>query len=418
MSRLERRVLDAVNVDALLDTLGDLIRFESLGGNEFPIQDRMATLLENHGFDVDRWEIPLNELRQHPAYSADIEREQAIGVVGRWGNGESPTLVLNGHVDVVPAGELDLWHVPPWEMTIADNRVYGRGSVDMKGGLCCALSAIRALQQAGVELNGQAMLQSVVGEEDGGIGTLATIERGHIGDAAIVMEPTELMVAPAQAGALNFRLTVPGKAAHGALRGEGVSPFDKYLLIYDAMRGFEAERNRALADPLFDAYDVPFALCIGRVWSGVWASTVAESLTCEGRVGVAPDEDPDDVRRAFGDVIAQAADRDPWLKDHPPQLEWWGAQFAPASTDPEHALPQTLMDAHRSVTGDSPIVRGMPYGADMRLLVNEGGMPTVIYGPGDVRRAHAPDEYVPIADLENATRALALTLCRFCGVAD
>jgi len=418
LSDPERRALDSVDTDALLDVLGELIAFQSLGGDESPIQEHMATLMASLGMTVDLWEIPLDEIRHHPAYSADIERDCALGVVGRWGRGDGPKLVLNGHVDVVPAGEFDLWSVPPWEMTIADGRVYGRGSVDMKGGLCCALSAIRALQNAGVELTGEVNIQSVVGEEDGGVGTLATIERGHIGDAAIVLEPTELMVAPAQAGALNFRLTVPGKAAHGALRSEGVSPFDKYLQLYQAMRGFEAERNRALADPLFEAYDVPFALCIGRVRSGVWASTVAESLTCEGRVGVAPSEDPDDVRRAFADVIDQAAQRDPWLRDHPPRLEWWGAQFAPASTDPEHALSQSLINAHRSVTGETPIVRGMPYGADMRLLANEGGMPTVIYGPGDVRRAHAPDEFVPIADLTVATQTLALSLLRFCGAAN
>lgn len=417
LSDRERRVVDAVDMDALLDTLSELIAFQSLGGHEGPIQAHMASLMAAMGFDVDRWEIPLDEIRRHPAYSADIERDQALGVVGRWGKGDGPTLVLNGHVDVVPAGEMDLWSVPPWEMTIADNRVYGRGSVDMKGGLSCALAAIRALREADIELAGEIMIHSVVGEEDGGVGTLATIERGHGGDAAIVLEPTELMVAPAQAGALNFRLTVPGKAAHGALRGEGVSPFDTYLPLYQAMREFESERNRRRTDPLFADYAIPFALCVGRVWSGVWASTVAESLTCEGRVGVAPSEDPADVRQAFANVIDQAAEHDPWLRDHPPRLEWWGAQFAPASTDPDHALPQTLINAHRDVTGQAPVIRGMPYGADMRLLVNQGGMPTVIYGPGDVRQAHAPDEYVPIADLETATRTLALSLLRFCGTA-
>jgi acetylornithine deacetylase len=285
----------------------------------------------------------------------------------------------------------------------------------MKGGLCCALAAIRAIRDAGVRLDGAVLLQSVVGEEDGGLGTLAAIERGHTGDAAIVLEPTQLMVAPAQAGAMNFRLTVPGKAAHGAFRTEGVSPLDRFLPLYAAMREFETARNRDVADPLFADYDVPFALCIGTLRSGIWASTVAESLTCEGRLGVAVGQEPAAVRRAFAAVLDDAARSDPWLRDHPPVLEWWGGQFDPAAIPADHPIVTTLAEAHHEVTGRAPLVRGMPYGADMRLLVNQGKTPTVLYGPGDVRRAHAPDEFVPVAELETATRALVLTILRGVG---
>jgi acetylornithine deacetylase len=331
------------------------------------------------------------------------------------GRGEGKTLVLNGHIDVVPAGDPRLWTVPPWSATVTDERVYGRGSADMKGGLCCALFAARAIRDAGVQLDGAVAIQSVAGEEDGGIGTLAAIERGHIGDAAIVLEPTELMIAPAQAGALNFRLIVPGRAAHGALRSEGVSPFDKYLPLYQAMRDFERRRNTSVANPMFSEYDLPFALCIGKIWSGIWSSTEAESLTCEGRLGVSVDEDPLEVRRAFAAIIDEAAQRDSWLRMHPPILEWWGAQFEPASIGADHPVVTTLAAAHQSVTGQPAVVRGMPYGADMRLLVNEANIPTVLYGPGDIRRAHAPDEFVAVRDLEVATRALVLTILRYCG---
>src|SRR6185503_15935061 len=118
----------------------------------------------------------------------------ALGVVGRAaGTGSGKTPVINGHIDVVPAGDLTLWTVPPWSATVADGRVYGRGSADMKGGLCCALAALRAIRAAGLTLDGAVAIQSVVGEEDGGIGTLAALERGHTGDAAIVLEPTEMM---------------------------------------------------------------------------------------------------------------------------------------------------------------------------------------------------------------------------------
>jgi len=415
MTSLETRVLDAIDPLALVDAVRELVAFRSLGGEEGPIQHRMAEIMDEVGMRVDCWNIDMDRLREHPAYTADIERDEAVGVVGAVGSGEGPTLILNGHVDVVPAGERERWSVPPWKATVSDGRVYGRGTADMKGALCCALEAVRAIQRAGVTVPGTVKVQSVVGEEDGGMGTLAAIERGHTGDGAIVLEPTELMVAPAQAGAFNFRLTVPGQAAHGALRTEGVSPFDAYLPLYEAMRDFERRRNDAVDDPLFAAYDIPFPLCIGTLRAGIWASTVAERLTCEGRLGVGPDEDPATVRQDFEATIAAAADADPWLRDHPPTLTWWGAQFNPASIAPTHPLVQTLAEAHHAVSGADATLRGMPYGADMRLLVHVGDTPTVLYGPGDVRRAHAPDEFVPIDELEAATRALVLTMLRFCG---
>ena len=284
----------------------------------------------------------------------------------------------------------------------------------MKGGLCCALFAVKAIRDAGIELPGRVMIQSVVGEEDGGVGTLAALERGHTGEGAIVLEPTELMIAPAQAGALNFRLTVPGRAAHGALRTEGVDPFEAYLLIYRAMRRFEARRNRDFHDPLFASYEVPFALSVGRLQAGIWASTVAESLVCEGRLGVSPRDNPVQLRRDFKEMIELTARTDPWLREHPPRLEWWGAQFDPAAIEIDHPLVTILAGAHSGVTGRGATLRGMPFGADMRLLIRQGGIPTVLYGPGDIRRAHAPDEFVPIEELITATRVLALTIMRFC----
>ena len=385
-------------------------------GLESPMQRRMALHMEEAGMAVDLWSIDLEAMSRHPAFSTEIPREEALGVVGRTGQGRGPVLVLNGHVDVVPAGEPGRWSVPPWEATRRDGRVYGRGSVDMKGALCCALFAVRALRDAGVRPAGTVLFQSVVGEEDGGLGTLAALERGYTGDGAIVLEPTELMVAPAQAGALNFRLTVPGRAAHGALRTEGVDPLEHFLPIHAAMQAFEAERNRGVDDPLFADYAIPFPLCIGTLRSGVWASTVAESLVCEGRLGVAVHEEPARVRRAFEALVDGVAAGDPWLREHPPRLEWWGGQFEPAAIPVDHPLVSTLAQAHGSATGAPPPLRGMPFGADMRLLVNQGRTPTVMYGPGNIRRAHAPDEFVPVAELEVAARTLALMILRFCGV--
>ncbi len=414
LNATEQRALAGIDMDGLLATLAELIALRSDQGQETDIQHAVADRLERMGMEVDRWTIDIGELSRHPSYGAEIARQQAVGVVGSWGRGQGRSLILNGHVDVVPPGELERWTVPPFSATVRDGQVYGRGAVDMKGGLCCALHAVAALIEAGIDLPGQVMIQPVIGEEDGGAGTLAAIVRGHQADGAIVLEPTELTVAPAQAGALSFRIEVPGRAAHGALRTEGVDPLERFGMLHGALRELEAERNDRLRHPLFADQDVPFAICVGKVQAGVWASTVAETLVMEGRYGIAVDEPVEQACRELEAAVARVAAQDEWLREHPPRVTWWGARFMPAAISPDHPLVTGLAGAFQAISQQPARIRGMPYGADMHLLVNQGRTPTVLFGPGDVRQAHVPDEYVPVADLEAVTRTLVLAILRFC----
>ncbi len=415
LSSEERRAAEAVNAERLFALLADLIAIESVANRETPAQERVAAEMRTIGLETDVWEIDFERLRRHPAYTADVDRHEGLGVAGTMGRGEGRTLILNGHIDVVPAGEVGRWRHPPFELTQRGGRLFGRGVVDMKGQLCSALAAARALRDAGIELDGALQTQSVIGEEDGGAGMLATIERGHTGDGAIVVEPTEFVIAPAQAGALSFRLTVPGLAAHGALREEGVDPVEKFIPIFRRLRALEADRNRDVADPLFQGEALPYALTMGRLRAGIWPSTVAESLVVEGRYGVAPGEDLAGARRALEDAVAEAASGDVWLRDHPPAVEWAGAQFAAARTDASDPVVGALAGAVRSLGGTEPRVGGVRYGADMRLLVNHGHVPTVLFGPGDVREAHRPDESIRAEDLVELAHILAVTAIRYCG---
>jgi acetylornithine deacetylase len=296
----------------------------------------------------------------------------------------------------------------------------------MKGGLGCALFTLKAVHDAGVQLRGRLSVASVVGEEDGGTGTLATLMRGHTAHGAVVVEPTGLSVVAAQAGSLMFRLVVPGASAHGCVRAEGVSAIEKFLPLFGALRALEAERcgvacgDTPIAgdpdDPLYRGYRLPWPIEVGTLRAGDWASSVPETLVAEGRYGIAIGEEPADARRAFEAAIARAAAADEWLAAHPPVVEWWGGRFDPAVTDVSDPLVTTVVEAVRSVTGSPAPVEGVTYGADMRLLVNAGGIPTVLFGPGDVRVAHMPDEYVPVAELRSAAQTLVLTALRFCGV--
>ncbi len=415
---VEQRVLAAIDVDGMVEYLCQLIAVPSLSGQETAAQEHVAAQMARCGMDVDTWELDMAALRAHPAYCVEVERECGLGVAGVLGADEGGrSLILNGHIDVVPAGDGANWYYPPWRGTVAEGRVYGRGAADMKGGLCCALFAAKALHDAGVRLRGRLIVESVIGEEDGGLGTLATLLRGYRADGAIVVEPTELAVAPAQAGALNFRLTVSGQSAHGCVREEGVSAIDGFIPLYCALQALEAERNHGMRDPLLARYALPYALCVGTLRAGDWPSSVAESLVCEGRYGVAVGEEPAAARRALEEAVAAAAQADPWLRDHPPQVEWWGGQFAPAAIPVDHPLVETMRAAYQDAAGMAARVEGVTYGSDMRLLVNEGGVPAVLFGPGDVRRAHRPDEFVPVVDLVAAVRTLALAAVRLCGVA-
>lgn len=428
---IERRVLAAIDHAGLLDLLSELIAVPSLDGRESDAQRDVVSWLSRQSLDADVWAIDLEELARHPQYSAEVARTEATGVVGSVGEPARPgagrDLLLNGHIDVVPPGDEGAWASSPWLADVRGGRVYGRGTADMKGGLCCALFAAKAVRDAGVRLKGRLSVASVVGEEDGGTGTLGMLLRGHRADGAVIVEPTDLRVVAAQAGSLMFRLIVPGRAAHGSVRDEGVSAIEKFLPLFGAIRRLEAERCGAEATAgrpadhardLFEQFRLPWPIEVGTIRAGDWASNVPATLIAEGRYGLALGEDPGTARCAFEDAIARAALDDPWLREHAPQVEWWGGRFDPAVTDRGHPIVTTVVGAVASVAGAAPPIEGVPYGADMRLLVNVGGIPTVLFGPGDIRVAHTPDEFVPVAQLRAATEALVLTALRFCGVRD
>ncbi len=415
LTTAEREVVQAIDRERLVESIQRLVAIESWNGQEGPAQELMAEFMRDAGLDVDLWEIDLDEVTSHPDCSVEIERESALGLVGTLsGSGGGRCLILNGHVDVVPPGAADLWLHPPFGGEVANGRIYGRGALDMKGPLMAGLHALKAIREVGVELSGTLHLQSVVAEEDGGMGTLATILRGYRADGAIVMEPTDLVVAPAQAGCLNFRVRVSGVSAHGAVREEGVSAIEKLFPVYAALQELEAARNPHEArDPLYARHRLPFAISIGTIQGGDWASSVPDHVSMEGRMGVAPGEEFTAARTALEASVARVAETDPWLSEHPPRVEWWGGRFLSAQTPADHPLVTTLLAAASSVSGRQASVEGMTYGADMGLIANVGGTPAVLYGAGDIRLAHRPDECVEIDDLLTMARTLAVTAMRF-----
>ena len=400
--------------------LVDLVRIPSISGTdeENEIQHLLARRLSQLGLEVDCWQIPLAEtLAAEDFPGVEVERREGWGTVGRLagqGDGDGRSLMLNAHVDVVPPGDLGTWgDAGPFGAALRGGDVHGRGTCDMKAGLVASLWVVRACADLGVPLAGDLLLGTVIGEEDGGLGTYALLQRGWRADACVIPEPTSLDLAPGTSGALTFRLTVTGLAAHASRRLSGVSAIEKFVPVFAALRRLEATRNE-VKHQLMSRWELPLPIELGMIRSGEWASSVPDVLTADGRLGVAIGEDPADARRALSAAIAQACEDDPWLRDHPVAVEWWGGQFAPGLTDADADILDVVRRAHGAVADRQQATWGTPYGSDLRLMTNLGGIPTVHYGPGDASLAHGPYESVPVDELLTATRALAVVAVEHC----
>jgi acetylornithine deacetylase len=415
----ERTLLNGVDTTAVIGAVQHLVAIPSIGGSEaeIDIQRHIAQAWADDGLNVTTWDIDINEVSAREDFPGmEVDRTGGLGVIARWpGGGTGPVLMLLGHTDVVPPGDTHAWSSPAFTPVLKDGRIHGRGTADMKAGLVAAWMAVRSLRAQGITLQGEVILAAVSGEEDGGLGTYSLLAQGITADACIIPEPTDLDVVPANGGALTFRLIVHGAATHASRRTEGVSAIEKFALALTALGEFEAQRN-ATVDPLMQRWSLAYPLSIGTVHAGDWASTVPDLCIAEGRLGVALDETSEQARTALERAVQELCDGDPWLRDHPIEVQWWGGQFAPGRTDPEHPLVALMLTSHARRTGETAQVYGGPYGSDLRLLVG-AGIPTLQYGPGDSRVAHAPDEWVLTDDVVTCTEVLMLAIMEFCGVA-
>ena len=411
LTSAHHRVLEAIDTQALVDHVVRLVRTPSVTGTdaESELQDEMARELGDLGMDVDLWKLDLDALAADPDYpGVEAPRAEGYGLVGVSAGEGEPALILQGHIDVVPVGDLQKWGDDgPFSGRIVGDTIYGRGTVDMKAGVAANLAVARALLTSGIMVERPFAIHQVVSEEDGGLGAFATMRRGHRGEVAVITEPTSGRLLVANAGALTFTIRVPGRAAHGSTRLSGVSAFEAFWPVFRALQELEARRN-AEVDPRFGEYEMPYGISIGTVTAGDWASSVPDLLVAQGRMGVMLGEDVADARAAFEQAVRDAAAADPWLRDNPPTVTWEGGQFASGELEAGHPLIDEVADAVAAISGARPLTGAAPYGSDLRLYHGIGGIPTLQYGPGDVRYAHAPREQVSITELVEVTHSLAV----------
>ena len=407
-----------IDAGRLLDDLQALIRIPSVTGGEEAVAAWAADALRDLGLTVEVHRPDLAAHRADPDWPGEeMERSSLPVVIGRIGRPGGRRLVLSGHLDVVPPGDPATWTTDPWAGEVRDGLLYGRGACDMKGGVASILGAVRALRAGGDldRLEGELLVAFVPSEEDGGQGTLAAIRAGVSGDMAIITEPSDLDIVVAHAGAITFRLTVPGKAAHASQRREGVSALDKLFVLAQALEEDETRRNEAETDPLMTPLGLPYPTIIGIVEGGDWASTVLDQVVAYGRYGVRLGQTPAAAEQELRATIDAACAADPFLREHPVGVEITGGRFGSGRVPSDHPLPVGLAETVEAATGRRPALLGEPYGADMRLFVHQGDTPCVMFGPGHVRMAHSADEFVPLEQVETCARVLAAWVLREIG---
>jgi len=414
------KILRAVDdgFDAQLRFLADLTRLPSLRGQEAPAQDFMAAAMRARGLGVDRWQIRVEDIRHLPGFSpVTVSYDDAWNVVGTHrpaGPAQGRSLILNGHIDVVPTGPLDMWAQPPFEPKIVDGWMLGRGAGDMKAGLSANLFALDALARLGLAPAADLIVQSVIEEECTGNGALACLQRGYRADAALITEPSAQTLGAAQVGVLWLQVKVRGKPAHVAYAGSGANAIEACFPIVAALHALEARWNET-KHPEFAEHAHPINFVLSRIEGGDWTSSVPSWCTFDMRVGLYPGQDLAAVRAELEATIAQAAQKDAFLASNPPQVVYHGFQAEGYVLQKDSDAQRLLARCHETTTQAALGLRAGTGTTDARFYGLYARIPALVYGP-KAENIHAFDERVELESLRRVTQTLALFIAEWCGV--
>ena len=419
-SDLATRITDAVDAafDAQIDFTKDLVSRPSLRGQEHLAQDLMADAMAKRGYAVDRWLVREDDIKHHEGFSPiKVSYANAWNVVGthrpRAETGRS--LILNGHIDVVPEGPLDMWTSPPYQPRIDGDWMYGRGAGDMKAGVVANMFALDALKAAGVQPAGRVHLESVCEEESTGNGALATLVRGYTADAALISEPTSGHVNRAVLGVQWFRVHVRGHPVHVASAGSGSNAIMAAYDLMGALKELEARWNaRKGKTKHYGESAHPINMNVGKIEGGDWASSVPAWCSFDCRIATFPGFKPQEMARDIEDTIRQASAGHPFLSNSPAEVEFNGFFTEGYDLEPGSAAELTLARQHKAVSGKEMQDRIATAYIDSRVFVLYAGIPCLVYGP-ECEGAHGFDERVRISSIREATKTIALFIADWCG---
>jgi acetylornithine deacetylase len=415
---LAERLREAIdrNFEDQVAFLARMVQFPSLRGKEEPIQQWLAKQFAGRGYKVDLFSLADVDLANHPkaAPMDGIPPEGSKQVVATYdpqGNGRS--LILQGHVDVVPEGPAELWSAPPYAATIKDGWMMGRGAQDMKAGVSAMIFALDAIRAAGFAPDGRIHLQTVTEEESTGNGALSTMIRGYRADACLIPEPTANTLSRAQVGAIWFRLGVRGMPVHVAYSETGTSAILSAMHLVRAFQDYTKALNaKAIENAWFGEVKNPIKFNVGIIRGGDWASSTAAWCDVDCRIGLLPGETPEQAMRGIEQCLTEARRADEFLRDNPVELVWSGFQADPSMCEPGSEAEAVLAAAHQSVFGK-------PMEDRLSTAVNDTryyeGMPALCYGPSGIG-PHAFDERVELESVRKTTLAIALFVAEWCGL--
>ncbi|MBZ9772588.1 M20 family metallopeptidase [Mesorhizobium sp. CO1-1-8] len=391
--------------------------YEAEVGGETRVCEYFRPYMDDLGLKTDLWE-------------EEKGRGVVVGVCKGTGGGRS--LVLNGHVDVVPPLEDEKWTVAsPWSGKVVDGKIYGRGAVDMKGPDMSAYVALRAVLEAGYKPKGDVTLQFVCGEEMGqALGSRGAVRKGYVADSVIIMEPSRSHLGAAGPGLVYLQVEIAGRATHIAMRGRmvharsadetqygpslGVNSIERTMVIYEAMQRLEQEWGYTKIHPLF----APgfFTIHPGAITGGPnGAFMVSDRSTIDFAIWSPPGEDLADVRKQVEEQIKRFAQTDSWLRENPPKLKWLAALDA-WETPLDAPISKAVHDSYEAVWGEKHVPNACEAGCDAVAFLEAGIKDVVCMGPGNFGVAHGPDEYVDIEELTKCAGVLALSIIDYCGV--
>jgi acetylornithine deacetylase len=408
------------NFDREVAFLADIVRFPSLRGAEAPLQDWLARAFAARGYAVDRFTLAEVPLAAHPKASprVDVDPAGSVQVVAAH-RAEAPTgrsLILQGHIDVVPEGPSEMWTHPPYAAVIRDGWMYGRGAHDMKAGVSCMVFAMDAIRAAGFAPAADVYLQTVTEEESTGNGALATLLRGYRADAALIPEPTGHAITRAHTGTLWFRLKVRGVPVHVAVAQDGSNAILSAMRLVDALHAHTRALNAAAkAHPWYASVPDPIKFNPGIIRGGDWASSTPAWCEVDCRIGLLPGTEVAEAMAGVERAVREAARGDAFLANNPPEIVWHGFQADGYVLEPGSEAEAVLAAAHAQVHGGAMPERRSTAVNDTRFYGLYFGIPALCYGPKG-EGAHAFDERTSIEDLRRCTLTIAAFIADWCGL--
>ena len=396
-----------------------LVRFPSVRGAEHAIQDFIFRSFRAEGLALDRFNMDRDAIEQHPGASKfSQEHSDAPIVVGihRPQREVGRSLILQAHVDVVPAGPDALWSRPPFEPAVENDWMFGRGAADMKAGHAANLFALKSLRRIGLQPAATVYLQSVVEEESTGNGALMTHLRGYRADAVLIPEPEDEKLVRANTGVIWFEVQIQGHSVHVREMQSGGNAIDAAYRVIGALRELEASWNGGKEErEHFKAEDHPINLNIGRIEGGDWASSVPAWCKLQCRIAIYPGTDANEAAREIEKTIADFSRTDKLLANNPPRVVFNGFFAEGYVLEPGSEAEAVLARSHREVTGkqlETFVTAGY---LDTRVYSLYDHIPALCYGPIS-RNIHGADECVSLSSVQRVTAAMALFIVEWCGV--